>query len=91
MLFEEERHSLRGKVALAVHAKSHTLPLDSQHRYGMNFASQDGLAVDGTDCDLETHWPWDPCTYLMPELGWKYRWVGVCMSAHVRVCICGCG
>jgi hypothetical protein len=58
----------------------------------MNFAPPDGyLALDGSECDLATHWPWDPCTYLMPELGWEYRCVCVCMRARVRVRICGCG
>ena len=42
--------------------------------YGMNFAHPEGeLALDGTDCDMQTHWPYDPCTWLMPELYWKYR------------------
>jgi len=40
----------------------------------MNFAHADGeLALDGALCDMSTHWPSDPCTWLMPELYWKYR------------------
>jgi hypothetical protein len=53
----------------------------------MNFAPPDGLlALDGNECNLADHWPWDPCTYLMPELGYEYRCV--CVFACVRVCAC---
>jgi len=48
----------------------------------MNFAIPDDfLALDGTECTYEKHFPRDPCTWLMPELGWEYSYFVLC-------CVC---
>ena len=36
--------------------------------------AQGALAQDGSTCDVEKHFPWDPCTWLMPELHWQFSY-----------------
>jgi Mg2+ and Co2+ transporter CorA len=55
--------------------------------YGMNFAIPDGLlALDGSECDFDRHFPGDPCTWLMPELRWEYSYLVFCCACIGWIC-----